>query len=515
MSNLTREEEAAITGLIGDDVAFISKLMEIPGKDRKRKKFIPWPVQEKLIRNLSGRDIVIKDAQIGCTSIILGKFTKDTITHPDTTTIIVSHEEFLTQRLLHRTQVFYDSIPDMFKPKMDHSSTYEKRYPDINSIMYIGTARSQVFGRGEPIQRLLFSEEAFYVPGAYERIMLPALQRVPEDGMVVRESTPNGEDGSFYDEVQAALRGESVFKLHALYWWENPDNAMRVGSVLITGDMRGELGEKFRYTGEERALIKAYRLSRNQIRWRRYKVKEMGDMFFQEHLESLDTCFLTVGEPYYDPHHTLMLTRDCYPAPHHGPGRSMIWFQPEDGGQYIVGVDPGMGKQTESVAQVWRWDLEHPRHEATIAGLIEPVPMAVRVMDIARHYNNALIVPEANAHGLALVAEFVRMRKQYHLRVYQRRDVVSGITGMHMGWLTTPKTKPMMMQELQRQLIDIETHDAELMRQIRGFRDIGMGKVSTIAADDYHDAACLAMVGMIGLSPDRKRGFLGSSGWSW
>ena len=240
MTTITAEEERAIKSLMDDDIAFISNLMEIPGKDQRRRKFVPWPVQAKLLRNLTGRDLVIKDAQIGCTSIISAKFFKDTITNPDTTTIIVSHEEFLTGRLLHRTQVFYDSIPNMFKPRMDHSSTYEKRFPDINSVMYIGTARSQVFGRGEPIHRLLFSEEAFYVPGALERIMIPALQRVPENGMVVRESTPNGEDGSFYNEVQAALNGESVFKLHTLYWWENPDNTMTDEAKFVPDDARGK-----------------------------------------------------------------------------------------------------------------------------------------------------------------------------------------------------------------------------------------------------------------------------------
>lgn len=510
MTSITKEEELALRSLLNDDVAFIANLMEIPGKDQRRKKFVPWPVQEKLIRNLSGRDIIIKDAQIGCTSIISALFTKHTITHPDTTTVIVSHEEFLTQRLLHRTQIFYDSIPDMLKPKMDHSSSYEKRFPEINSVMYIGTARSQVFGRGEPIHRLLFSEEAFYVPGALDRIMLPALQRVPETGMVVRESTPNGEDGSFYEEVQAALNGDSVFKLHTLFWWENPDNVMSDESDFVPEGARGQ----FKYNGEERSLVKVYKLLREQIRWRRWKLKELRDMFFQEHLESLDTCFLTVGSPYYDPHYTIALSKDCYPAPHHGPGESMVWFEPEEGGQYVEGVDPGMGKQSESVAQVWRMDLEHPRHEATIAGLIEPVPMAQKSVDLARHYNNALIVPEANAHGLALIAELMHHKKK-GIRVYQRRDVISGITGTHMGWLTTPKTKPMMMQELQRQLNHIETYDAELVRQIRGWREVGMGKVATIASDDYHDAACLAMVGMIGLNPNRKRGYIGSSGWSW
>ena len=499
--------EDALRNLINDDVAWISELMEIPNKSRVRVPLIPWPVQAKLLRSLSGRDIVIKDAQIGCTSIITAKFMKDVMTTPDTTAVIVSHEEFLTQRLLHRAQVFYDSVPDKLKPAMDHQSSYEKRLPDINSVMYIGTARSQVFGRGEPIHRLLFSEEAFYVRDAYTRIILPALQRVPPDGMVVRESTPNGEDGSFHDEVQAAVAGESAFKLHTLWWWENPDNSLR-----STSDIAETLGlNNPDYNEEERALVATHNLRMDQIRWRRWKIMEVGAMFFQEHLESLDTCFLTVGEPHYDPGITLILSKKCYPAPHFGPEGSRVWFEPEPEGVYVMGIDPGQGKQSQSVAQVWRFDLDHPRHEATLAGYHEPEPMARKCIALGNYYGTPLAVPEANSHGIGLIEH---MRKSYP-RIYYRRDPLRGTTTLQHGYLTTAKTKPYIMQELVAQLPHIETYDAELVRQIRGFRDIGMGKVDTISADDFHDAACLALIGGMGTSAGASRGYQGSTGWKW
>lgn len=514
MTTLTREETLAVESLLNDDLAYISTFMDIPDKNRTRRKFIPWPVQRRLVESLTGRDVVVKDAQIGCTSIITAVFQKHTITVPDTTTVIVSHEEFLTQRLLHRTQVFYDSIPKDFRVVMDRSSASEKRFPDINSVMYIGTARAQVFGRGEPIHRLLFSEEAFYVPDAYRRIMIPAMQRVPPTGMIVRESTPNGEDGSFYEEVQACLKNESTYTLHCLYWWENPDNTLSLDSPPVVVDPTGKLRGKLTYTPDEQALIKAHDLAEDQIRWRRWKILESGDLFYQEHLESLDTCFLTVGAPHYDPHITMALSKGCYAAPYSGPEGAKVWFQPEEGGSYVEGVDPGMGKQSESVAHIWRTDLDHVRHEATLSGLYEPVPMAQKCAALARYYNNALIVPEANAHGLALIAE-LHHNFGRSLRLYHRRDIISGVTGMYPGWLTTARTKPFMMQELTARLSTLETHDAEFVRQVRSFRDLGMGKVGTIGADDHHDAGCLSLVGAIGLDPSRRRGFVGSSGWAW
>lgn len=510
---LPDSEVEALKAIIRDDLRYIS-LMQVPSKQAggPRVSFNPWPAQLKLLNRMTHRDLVLKDSQIGCTSLVTALFAKRTLTTPDTTTVIVAHEGFLTERLLSRTQLFINSIPQGMRPEQDHSSTKEMTFPDINSTIYIGTARAQVFGRGEPIQNLLFSEEGFYLPEAWTKIMYPAIQRVPETGHVVRESTPNGEDGSLYEEVQKALRGQSVYRLHLLFWWENPDNVLYADSPLLE-DLAGRFEEVGNFTSEEVVGAREYGWTEAQIRWRRYHLHESGVMFFQEHLEDLATCFLTIGQPYYDPNLTVALSGQTFKAPHAGPEGAMVWYLPETGGYYTMGIDPGQGKQTESVAQVWRWDLEKgPRHEATLAGFIEPDAMAVKCMALNDFYGGScLLVPEANSHGMGLIA---RLRER-RLRIYMRTNLANHRTGTEVGWYTSSKTKPFMMQEMKIRLGDIITHDEEFVRQLRGFRELGEDKIGTTAADDYHDAGCLAIVGGISYNPKRRRGYIGRSGWNW
>ena len=271
--------------------------------------------------------------------------------------------------------------------------------------------------------------------------------------------------------------------------------------------------EEFEYNDDERTLARIHSLSKDQIRWRRWKLAELDAMFYQEHLESLDTCFLVVGEPHYAPGLTMGMSKQCRPGDKvYIDGEEVeVWFKPEAGGHYIMGIDPGQARQTASVAQVWRFDGGHPQHCATMAGYIEPKPMARKCAALGRWYGNALAVPEANAHGLALVGD---MLKKYP-RIYYRRDLIRGVSSLQPGWMTTPKTKPYMMQELTAQLPHIETYDAEFVRQIRGFRNLGMGKVGTVSADDYHDAGCLALVGAVGSEIGQRDGYRGSSGWTW
>jgi len=515
---LSPHEEALLASIFQDDLAFISQLMSIPTKQSQgtRVKFVPWPVQRKLIDGLTGRDIVVKDSQIGCTSIVTALYLKRTITTPDTTTVIVAHEDFLTQRLLHRAQVLYDSIPVQLKPPMDHASSYEKRFPDINSVMYIGTARSMVFGRGEPIHNVLFSEEAFYVPDAHNRIVTPLLQRVPSDGSVIRESTPNGEQGAFHNEVQKARKKQSVFKLHNLYWWENPDNSIEKESIdyyRLVDAIDQEYAEVEEYSAEEQVLVDNHGITRDQIRWRRYKTTESPELFHQEHLEDLEKCFLLIEEPYYDVAVAVAATEKCHKATHAGPEGAKVWFKPEPGGDYVIGIDPGQGKITESVAHVWRADLDHPRHEATLHGFYEPLRMSKMCETLGRWYNNALLVPEANSHGLGLVERL--MEPPRYPRVYMRRQIIKRKTTTMPGWLTGPSTKPYMLQELSTRLDQLECYDAEFWRQVRGCRSVTGGRVEFITADDHHDAGALSILGLKGFKANKQRGYKGGSGWEW
>lgn len=513
--SLKGKVQDALKLLIDDDLLFIKSFMKIPSKhaDSQLLPFDPWPVQRRVIDEMSGRDLVVKDSQIGSTSIWSAVFMKRTMTRPNTTSVIMAHEEFLTSRLLHRADVFYESVPKKLKPEMDHRSTTEKRFPDINSVLYIGTAKAQVKGRGEPIHNLLFSEEAFYPPDAYNRIIVPSIERVPDDGLVVRESTPNGEQGSFYEEVSKARAGKSIYRLHAMYWWENPDNHIGVGTPHY--DRMDEDERDMQHLRPEELLMQAnLRLTLDQLRWRRFKLLDTGKLFMQEHLESLDTCFLSVGEPYYDPNVTMRGTESCYPAPGSGPGGAEVWHKPEPGGVYTLGVDPGQGKITESVGHVWRWDLDHPRHEASIRGLIEPRPMAEKCMELGFWYNQALMVPEDNSHGIAFIQRIVDPVLGAYPRVYFRTDIVSGRQSRAIGWHTGGKTKPFMMQEMKRRLLNLECHEAEFWRQLRGWKD-GYPVPVSLTADDVHDAACLAHVGAIGLGGNNVKGYRGNTGWTW
>jgi hypothetical protein len=512
---LINSPEEQIATVMADPLGFLYSFVTIPNKERVPVPFIPWPVQERLVRELTGRDLVVKDSQCGSTTIFSGMFLQDSIVHNNTTTVIMAHQEFTTQRLLWRCKIMLDSLPDFIRPRLDHKGASELRFPDLNSVMYVATAKADVAGRGEPIHNLLLSEASFYGAGTSERIVIPAIQRVPPGGRVIIESTPNGMDEIMYAEYQKIQEETSTFKMHTVYWWDNPDNIAPPEFRFSPDNEKGD----FDWTPDELsinqvALTDSKReLTMEQIRWRRWKIRETGRLFFQEHLESLDTCFLMMGSPYYNTMRVAELMHDAYPAPYGGPYDSHVWFKPEPGHWYIVGIDPGQGKVTESVASVW--DLcedGHVRHCARLSTMDDPLVFDEPVLALAQYYNMAMINPEANGHGAGLIKGLRGYPNLYH-----RQNIASGrVTGNEIGWLTTGTTKPFMLQQMGFRLDTLETYDQRLIEQISGWRrSENLKPPVNIGMTDHFMAAALGIVPFSNTSPPGKRGFKGFTGWNW
>ena len=505
------EEQLLI--LLSDDIDCIESFFYIPNKATMTVPMLLKPSQRAMLKNQRRRIIILKSSSVGSTSAWTAALSRRTMFSPNVTSVIMSHKGELSRHLFDRTTFFYLHLPREIQPILGGDSRNEKTFPALGSKMYIGTAGSTDFGRGEPIHNFLCSEWLFYTEDQYYRVIQPAMQRVPEYGQVILESTPNGENYG-YELIQETIKGRTVWDLMVFYWFDDPENSLTPSSPLLLGleDYQGEL----EYTAEEEHLIELHNLSQNQIRWRRYRIHEIGDMFFQEQVEDLSTCFLSVKDAFYDKVWVDELDNKVSKPVFSGDGVS-VWEDPLPGIRYYMGVDPGQARRTESVAWIVREDWpELNAKESTIkcvamiAGMYAPDRMGQKCIDLGEKYNGAVMNPEANGHGIA----FVDAVKGRYKRLYLRRDVVKGIPTTHIGWNTNLNTKKYMMDELNRHLKGMDMPDQETLRQIRAWRYDDSDRLVTTAFDDRHDALGLALVCMPGSR--RARGFKGSSGFtSW
>jgi hypothetical protein len=544
--------DEAMVALFSDRRKALSTLLEIDNKERELVPLTLNPIQNDIVVNSSARDVYVKPAQIGFTSIIVADFYLDNITFNGTVSVIISYDEFSAKRQILKAKRYHQSllkrIPTI--PKLDHKSATELSWEDpatnFYSTMYIFSAGSYMLGRGEAIHNLLLDEYAFWPVGTHETVFASAVQRVPlKLGTKVRiGSTANGEDNPFHEIYKAAKEGtaygKSVYMPHFYPWFIHPEYVMWPDDPFcLDGDDADILTN---IKPDEVKLLKLFAdvyhfpldLAMAKLRWRRYKKSEAASMhrsgrtvliFEQENPEDDETCFITAGDQAYNGDIVTEKLRNCTPPSiaknivdaKTGLAATLeIWHDKEEGFGYVVGIDPGKGKQSESVASVWRFvegfqddkGTEHPplfRHCATLAGFYDEAEMAEYCKEVGHYYNGAVLAPEDNL-------DIVSHLKDYP-DLYYRVDVRNNKPIQAIGWQSNISTKPYMITEVSRNLEYIECQDERFWSQCRNIRRSSMVKsgIVVVGADDHHDAGAIAIV--CRSAQPVQRGYAGSAGW--
>lgn len=560
---VVQTQDDALETLFSDRRLTLSTLLDIDDKNRQRVPLTPNPIQDDIISSSGLRDLYVKPAQVGFTSIIVGDFFIDNITISGTISVIISYDEFSAQRQILKAKRYHQSLARKIPtiPKLDHKSATELSWEDkatnFNSSMYIFSSRSYVLGRGEVIHNLLLDEYAFWPLGTHEAIMASAVQRVPlSTGTKIRiGSTANGEDNPFCEMYKASkegtLIGDSVYRNHFYPWFIHPEYVMYPDNPFcLSGDDQEVLP---RITSEEVILIQKFldvygfteRVAIAKIRWRRYKVAEIASLhrsgetrfiFPQEFPEDDETCFLVAGDQAYNTDIITTKIRSCIPAPRQKDIVAVdkvtkvtisatldIWHDVEENKGYVISIDPGKGKISESVCHVWNFidgyrdkeGNEIPplmQHCATLAGFHDEWQMAELCKEVGHYYNGGVICPEDNLDIVSHLRDYPDL--------YWREDVRTGKLIRAIGWQSNLSTKPYMITEVSRHLDDIDCQDIRFWSQCKNIRRNPTVKsgIMVVGADDHHDAGAIAIVCRSAMPI--ARGYVGSAtegGWddSW
>jgi hypothetical protein len=183
------------------------------------------------------------------------------------------------------------------------------KFPETGSSYFIGTAGQKAFGRGDTVDRAHLSEAGFY--DDLERI-LNGIAEATEFGQIDIETTPNGRN-QIYDLVQKAKSGLSSFTFIFIPWFidqeysvDNLTEEERKGLSASVREMIKMSDEDFmkQLTDEEiRFKTRAEKewkdeevvITPGMLKWRRYKIWDKGQMFWQEYPEDDVSCFLQTG----------------------------------------------------------------------------------------------------------------------------------------------------------------------------------------------------------------------------
>lgn len=449
------------------------------------------------------RVIVLKARQQGLSTAIGAWIYWWVTQHTAQRAIVATHHADSTRALFDLTKRYFQNTPAILKPSTRYNSKRELFFDVLDSSFIVGTAGSESIGRGETISQAHLSELAFWPASSARDNFNGLMQAVPDQPgtAVFIESTANGVTGLFYELWRGAIKGENGFVPIFIPWFVDPD-------------YREKAPRKFERTPDEKRLVELYGVNNDQLQWRRTKISQNGpDLFKQEYPATPDEAFLTTGRPVFNTeqlHALLQVVGDKEPLKllyrmaletdkdgkpsweKHSRGELMVYRRHSDTEVYTIGADTSAGIKGRdySVAQV----LDRKKRQvATLRGHFAPDYFADILKALGEFYNNALIAPEANNHGILTVNRLFKDLGYPYVYTEVIVDKQTDEETVRIGFHTNVKTKPLIVDKLRAAVrdVEIELNDTTTIREMLTYVVKDNGAMEAEA--QYHDDTVMAL----------------------
>ena len=257
----------------------------------KAQHYLHERLEDQLQRTGMVRALVLKGRQQGVSTYTAARYYQKVARKKDKSVFILSHHATTTETLFMIVDKYHVNAPSAAVPKLIVSNNRRMRFEN-GSQYTVGTAGSGSIGRGDTNHFFHGSEVAFYEKT--DEISTGVLQTVADvpGTEIILESTANGMGNFFHQKCMDALSGDSRYELIFIPWYWQPEYRSWIpDNELAT----------WAPTEEEARLMDMYKLDREQLQWRRLKIKDLGDKKFkQEYPFTVKEAFQSSGTSLID-----------------------------------------------------------------------------------------------------------------------------------------------------------------------------------------------------------------------
>ena len=428
-------------------------------------------------RGLPVRAVVLKARQCGISTGVAARYFERINRRSNIHAVMASMDAVSTDKVFRMIRTFQEELPPDIRREPKRSNRKELEYPAPHrSGMLCQTAGTETLGRGGTTQYVHATEVAFWTNA--ENQLLGLLQEVPKlpETEVILESTANGIGGAFHDRYWQAVEQR---KAHAedytgylplfLPWWSSKEYRVEPAAELCDQDGRLRLindDPYFERDTREYLASLDIPLTDAQMYWRRVTIRDEcgGDLrkFQQEYPATDREAFVATG---YNIFSEVTLNRHearcCDPmaiaefCEREGQVRAVgvlrgldcwkVWKWPERNHEYIVygdvceGLfsDTGRGGGDPDYHACGIFDRRSHELVATFHGRCDTAVYGVQMARAARFYREAIVSPEVNSCGLAVLNE---LKQAGYRNIYQRQakeDEHAEETTSRLGYKTT------------------------------------------------------------------------------
>lgn len=438
-----------------------------------------WPKQREIVSAIQDPQVseitIVKARQTGVTQIMSLASLDRAIRIAASHSLIVSKGDREAQEAGGRVRQMYASLPEAIKKnhQIHHRNleVFSLTHPDLpaprpNEDAVTCDIRNLPSGGGRSYSSdFLVCDEFDHWEDAQKR-MADLEPTLAQHGKLVIASTANGWGGPLH---QRWIRAQ-----------ENP----RARAIFVSALDR---------PGRTREWIEERRLS-------------LGHLGPQEFPLDAEEAFISSGQSPFSKEHLDWQIHNVVTAPggmyefkdavaaRTPQGQWSVWEVPERGRRYLAAADPAGGGPHSDPSAACIFDTDSGIMVATFHGRPLPHEFALELANAARLYNGALLVPEANNHGQAVIAHLTNLG--YH-NIYrqQRYTTTKNEERTTLGWLTNHQTKQFAVDAARTQLRErtIGIRDAHTIEELMNFAETQPGRYEARSGhDDRVMAFCIA-----------------------
>ena len=417
------------------------------------------------------RIVILKARQQGISTHVGGYFYYSASQRKAQKCMVVTHSADSTRALFDMTKRYHENCPQLLKPHTKYSSRKELSFDVLDSSFVVATAGSEAIGRGETLTLVHASELAFWSPSTAKENWNAITQAVPNEKgtVIIAESTANGLSNVFHDLWRGACNGTNGFIPVFIPWYIDDTYAELVDKPLDR-------------TPEEKDIAVKFKLSDEQLAFRRKRIAQNGKMLFkQEYPATAEEAFITSGRPVFNPEQLLEMLENVKPIvaqlalegeewKEHYRGELLLYENVDPSETYYIGADVSMGIRGGdwSVAQVLTSDK---RQVATFRSQVHPDYFATILYHMGIFFNDALIAVENNGHGLLTVTRLGKDMAYPNMYLETVVDKITDKETIKLGFTTSVKSKPLIIDTLRADLREkvIQINDKITLREMLTF----------------------------------------------
>lgn len=381
-----------------DPIYFINKYIKIQHPIRGAIPFSTYDFQDNIVKGFQKHrfNIVLKSRQLGLSTITAAYSLWLILFNHNVNILVIATKLAIAKNFIAKCKYMLKNLPPWLMLCEIDSETVQSITTSKGSVLK-AVPTSEDAGRSEALT-LLVVDEAAFIPG-FEELWKGLLPCISTGGRAILISSPNGTQGKFYELYSEAESKKNSFNFFKLHWSVHPEHDQKWFDAETKNMTAKEIAQEY---------LCDFQAS--------------GDTFLDY------TILENVRQMVKEPIKRVGIDRNIW-----------VWAEPNLEHKYILSADSATGGGRDySAFQII--DCTDSEVVAEYKGKLPPDRFAELVNEFGLKYNKALVCPENNSVGYAVLQKLVALK---YPKIYNNKEKTLDVWSSISNSLNLDPNKPL------------------------------------------------------------------------